>query len=606
MAGFFRNGTFYGGSIPNGGSTGQALLKRSNTNGDVAWGDVSGITFTYIVGSTPFAADWLSLTPSGSALTPDAKFVYLILTEGDYYHNFVRWDATNNTYLQISSGGTSTGGGAIFCTIDDTKTAFDDDWLKDANNETIEPEAGLLYLVVTSGEFENAIFKFNETSEKYENVYQDLHFNTMPSPSAYYDGKVVQFTGTTSGSFIHGYFYECVNNSGTRSWVNAKVQDGEKIQATVMPAASADLVGTVYQFIGTTDATYIHNYFYECVNQSGTYVWQDVTVERPEIQVMDLDDFDQLPQAQKDNGQVYFIPDANLTTAYRAQTGFTPIGTIISVMGTTAPNHYLACDGTVYQIASYPELANYFKGQFGSENYFGGNGTTTFAVPDLRGEFLRGTGTNSHTNQGNGDNVGTHQDATEITHINIFNDSNKGYTQIFSDNTSTTVTYSPENVDTKKYTGTRASNSAVPSWTGNAGGEGDYGVYTSRPTNTSVLYCIATKNIYIDVKNQYSMDEMVIGTWIDGKPIYQKTMLIGTTSSSQSIPVENLEMLIGYFGYCEDKNTAGIKWFIPRAMSNNYYIAVENYTDSAILLKNDLASRAENMILTIQYTKTTD
>lgn len=37
----------------------------------------------------------------------------------------------------------------------------------------------------------------------------------------------------------------------------------------------------------------------------------------------------------------------------------TPVGTIISYMGTSAPKHYLMCDGT-----------------------------TTFAVPDLRNDFL--------------------------------------------------------------------------------------------------------------------------------------------------------------------------------------------------------------------------
>ena len=64
-----------------------------------------------------------------------------------------------------------------------------------------------------------------------------------------------------------------------------------------------------------------------------------------------------------------------------------PIGTVISFMGTTAPSHYLVCDGTVYNIADYSDLADFIQTQFGSKNYFGGNGTTTFAVPDLDNEF---------------------------------------------------------------------------------------------------------------------------------------------------------------------------------------------------------------------------
>ena len=65
--------------------------------------------------------------------------------------------------------------------------------------------------------------------------------------------------------------------------------------------------------------------------------------------------------------------------------GYAPIGTIISYMGVTAPQDYLACDGSVYNISAYPDLADFIESQFGSKNYFGGNGTTTFGVPTLTG-----------------------------------------------------------------------------------------------------------------------------------------------------------------------------------------------------------------------------
>ncbi|AGF59625.1 microcystin-dependent protein [Clostridium saccharoperbutylacetonicum] len=62
----------------------------------------------------------------------------------------------------------------------------------------------------------------------------------------------------------------------------------------------------------------------------------------------------------------------------------TPVGHIMSVMGLKAPPHYLACDGSVYNIVDYQKLANYFLNEFGSINYFGGDGVTTLAVPDMR------------------------------------------------------------------------------------------------------------------------------------------------------------------------------------------------------------------------------
>ena len=73
----------------------------------------------------------------------------------------------------------------------------------------------------------------------------------------------------------------------------------------------------------------------------------------------------------------------------------TPIGHVISYMGSTAPKHYLICDGSEYNIGDYPYLAQHMIDNFGIVNYFGGDGEITFAVPDLRDEFLIGT-TNIH------------------------------------------------------------------------------------------------------------------------------------------------------------------------------------------------------------------
>ena len=69
-----------------------------------------------------------------------------------------------------------------------------------------------------------------------------------------------------------------------------------------------------------------------------------------------------------------------------AHTGFTPIGTIIDLLGTIAPEHYLKCDGHIYNITDYNDLANYFETTYGSKNYFGGDGITTFAVPTIAGD----------------------------------------------------------------------------------------------------------------------------------------------------------------------------------------------------------------------------
>ena len=83
-----------------------------------------------------------------------------------------------------------------------------------------------------------------------------------------------------------------------------------------------------------------------------------------------------------------------------------PTGAVMYYAGLAAPDGWLACDGTVYNIADYPALAAFFAANYGANNYWGGDGTTTFGVPDWQGEFLRASGTNAHENQGSGATVG--------------------------------------------------------------------------------------------------------------------------------------------------------------------------------------------------------
>lgn len=61
----------------------------------------------------------------------------------------------------------------------------------------------------------------------------------------------------------------------------------------------------------------------------------------------------------------------------------TPVGSVISYSGINIPKHYLPCDGGIYNITDYPHLAEFFKDNYGESNVFGGDGITTFGVPDL-------------------------------------------------------------------------------------------------------------------------------------------------------------------------------------------------------------------------------
>jgi microcystin-dependent protein len=63
-----------------------------------------------------------------------------------------------------------------------------------------------------------------------------------------------------------------------------------------------------------------------------------------------------------------------------------PTGAVLDFAGSSAPTGFLLCDGTVYNISAYPTLGALLG------NIYGGNGTTTFAVPDCRSRVSIGSG----------------------------------------------------------------------------------------------------------------------------------------------------------------------------------------------------------------------
>ena len=162
-----------------------------------------------------------------------------------------------------------------------------------------------------------------------------------------------------------------------------------------------------------------------------------------------------------------------------------PIGTIISFMGRTAPRDYLVCDGSLYNVSDYPDLADFFEQQFGDKYYFGGE-NNKFAVPDMRNLFLRGYhGEADETLSGD---VGEKQEGTTYPYIGTFNGQ-----ILFGYGISTF----PNQLD--------SSSAAIGNRSWMKQTDGDTATYplsyTSRPVNMAVLYCIKA------VKSEYEKRE---------------------------------------------------------------------------------------------------
>lgn len=285
-----------------------------------------------------------------------------------------------------------------------------------------------------------------------------------------------------------------------------------------------------------------------------------------------------------------------------------PIGTVISFMGTSSPNGYLVCDGTEYPISQYTKLADFFQEQFGSSSYFGGDGISTFAVPDLRNNFIRGYHGDANPLSGN---IGQRQRATEQLMFGV--DSRAGQ-QL--------VTYSKTDSHVHQRYTDSTSDEKANNWVHTNGTS--YGVavsneslyYTARPVNVAVLFCIKATDSEGGVTNDpvnryfngvYSEEEVRIGTWF-GKPLYQKGFIIEMginhgINTIGDVSELNIDKLVDVFGsYLQSYNNSGI---LERSIDGTLIFGLS--PDAAtfyIWSDNPITVTIHSFV--IKYTKTTD
>lgn len=120
------------------------------------------------------------------------------------------------------------------------------------------------------------------------------------------------------------------------------------------------------------------------------------------------------------------------------------------------------------------------------------------------------------------------------------------------------------------------------------------------------------KKCYVD--NQvYSTDELLIGTWIDGKPLYQRTYEITTTTTDTrqylgSIGLTNIKNAwinesASFVRYSEntDRGIQGVNTFLSTNDYKNCYID----SGQSLTLKTGSAMTLY-WTITLRYTKTTD
>jgi hypothetical protein len=142
-----------------------------------------------------------------------------------------------------------------------------------------------------------------------------------------------------------------------------------------------------------------------------------------------------------------------------ANLGLTLTGVVLPFAWTTSRSGWLLCDGSAVSRTTYLDLFTAI-----GEHYGTGNGSTTFNVPDLRGYFIRGSGTNSD---------GSASGSMGVKQADEF----KAHTHTYNTKTADAV----------------QSGSATACWIGNATGtSGSTGGTETRPKNIAMPYYIKT------------------------------------------------------------------------------------------------------------------
>jgi len=110
-------------------------------------------------------------------------------------------------------------------------------------------------------------------------------------------------------------------------------------------------------------------------------------------------------------------------------------------------------------------------------------------------------------------------------------------------------------------------------------------------------------------KDNYSTDEKIVGTWIDGSPVYEKTVysaggVMGNFSITHNIA--NIDRVLSYSGTVKDTaySTYGDIWVLPRMATPT--VGLDSVTSTVIKVVNptDFTTRLIDWYITIRYIKT--
>ena len=298
------------------------------------------------------------------------------------------------------------------------------------------------------------------------------------------------------------------------------------------------------------------------------------------------------------NGQKKIVP---LTTD--TGTG-APVGTLISQYKKVPMSGYLYCDGSTFDQNDYPALYMYLG---------------TNVLPDYRECVMVGAEQNTT------DTITTHdvygegefKDDQLQNHKHLVKDTAFGSPLAYGMGEGNAA-----GVADRTVTGVLTNRAWEATGAGYLDTVSRYGETTHGKQKAVYVYIKATSGLaenqqenvlndtknYINNSNSYSTDEVKTGgKWIDGKPIYRKTISCGalpnTSYKNVNHNITNLDFVTKCYGFARGGN---YRMVLPNASANTAN-AVEVYVDEMyVVIQTGNDRSGYNGYVTLEYTKTTD